>query len=210
MHRLSFELFAFYCQKIIIEMDSSVKIHSSLSAKFALFCCCYRHEICSELMAIISAYCFTKLDNDSILYALRMWIGFPVRDRFITERRECISIFGRISDWDTSEVTNMKGLFKSAKAFNDDISNWETSNVIDMSGMFDDATNFNQPLDRWDVSNVKDMSCMFASASSFNQPLEKWNMSNVIKMDSMFDRACSFNQPLEKWNLINVNKTHIL
>ena len=35
-----------------------------------------------------------------------------------------------------------------------EISNWDTSRVTDMHGLFHDATSFNQPLNKWNVSNV--------------------------------------------------------
>ena len=46
--------------------------------------------------------------------------------------------------WDTSNVTNMSGMFNRAKLFNADISKWDTSNVETMSCMFFDATSFSQ------------------------------------------------------------------
>ena len=38
--------------------------------------------------------------------------------------------------WDTSKVTNMSYMFHKARSFKEDISNWNTSEVIDMCGMF--------------------------------------------------------------------------
>ena len=52
-----------------------------------------------------------------------------------------------------------------------EISNWDTSNVTDMEAMFSNATSFNQPLNDWNVSNVTNMCYMFHDATSFNQPL---------------------------------------
>ena len=49
-----------------------------------------------------------------------------------------------------------------------DISNWDVSNVTNMREMFLHATSFNQPLNNWDVSNVTDMRRMFNGARSFN------------------------------------------
>ena len=77
-----------------------------------------------------------------------------------------------------------------------EISNWDTSRVTDMHGLFHDATSFNQPLNKWNVSNVTRMAWMFQDATSFNQPLNTWNLSNVNFMGSMFYNAESFNQPL--------------
>ena len=45
-------------------------------------------------------------------------------------------MYGHISKWNTSLVTNMKELFKGKRDFNDDISKWNVSNVTDMSYMF--------------------------------------------------------------------------
>ena len=39
-------------------------------------------------------------------------------------------------------------------SFNGDISSWDTSNVTDMKGMFSGATAFNQDIGSWDTSNV--------------------------------------------------------
>ena len=48
--------------------------------------------------------------------------------------------YGHISQWDTSEVTNMRELFNRKKDFNDDISGWNVSNVTTMEWMFNGAT----------------------------------------------------------------------
>lgn len=112
--------------------------------------------------------------------------------------------FEGIEEWDTSNVTNMKGMFSFAKAFNQNINNWNVSKVEDMSYMFKACDSFNQPINDWDVSNVKTMEAMFHSALFFNQPLDKWNTSKVENMYEMFCRCKKFNQPLNSWNVSNV------
>ncbi|QVK06981.1 BspA family leucine-rich repeat surface protein [Mycoplasma mycoides] len=109
-----------------------------------------------------------------------------------------------ISNWDVSNVTDMSFMFFRATSFNQDISNWNTSNVINMNGMFFGAKNFDEPISNWDVSNVTDMSNMFFEAKNFNQPIGRWNTSNVTDMDSMFYGAERFNQPLNKWDVSKV------
>lgn len=109
-----------------------------------------------------------------------------------------------ISRWDVSNVENMEGMFNEAKAFNQPIGNWKVSNVTNMADMFNAAKAFNQPIGDWDVSNVKNMQYIFMSAITFNQPIGDWNVSSVIDMECMFYKAEAFNQPIGNWNVSNV------
>ena len=147
-----------------------------------------------ECEGVCNQYCKMHT-NESIRIAVKEWFKNKIN---ATEK------YGHISTWDTSNVTNMEGLFGFRKEFNEDISNWNISNVENMREMFNGAKSFNQPLNNWNVSNVKNMEGMFQDAKSFNQPLNKWNVSNVKNMAFMFRRAKSFNQPLNKWNVSNV------
>lgn len=109
-----------------------------------------------------------------------------------------------ISTWDTSNVTNMQGMFVGSRDFDQDISTWDTSKVTDMSNMFVAAEVFNQNIGGWDVSSVTDMSSMFASAESFNQNIGSWDTSSVTNMDSMFYGATVFNQDIGSWDVSTV------
>lgn len=109
-----------------------------------------------------------------------------------------------ISRWDVSNVKNMEGMFNEAKAFNQPIGNWKVSNVTNMADMFNAAKAFNQPIGGWDVSNVKNMQYIFMSAITFNQPIGDWNVSSVIDMECMFYKAEAFNQPIGNWDVSNV------
>ncbi len=106
------------------------------------------------------------------------------------ELKECYNL----SKLDVSQITNMENLFMFSN-FNGDISNWNTSNVTNMRCMFRNAKAFNQDINSWNVSNVTNMESMFFNASSFNQPLN-FDTSNVTTMEDMFYQAKSFNQPL--------------
>ena len=101
-----------------------------------------------------------------------------------------------IGNWDTSKVTNMNSMFHGAESFNQPIGNWNTSKVTDMADMFEYATSFNQPIGNWDTSKVTDMYSMFKGAKSFNQPIGNWDTSKVTDMSRMFEDATSFNQPI--------------
>lgn len=109
-----------------------------------------------------------------------------------------------ISEWDTSEVENMKSLF-STITFNEDISNWNVENVTNMYGMFNYTYTFNKPLNSWNVGKVTDMGFMFTGLNKFNQPLNDWNVRSVKNMKWMFKSASVFNQTLNRWSVKNVN-----
>jgi len=114
-----------------------------------------------------------------------------------------------ISNWDVSNVTNMGGMFFSAKSFQGDISNWNVSNVSEMNSMFEYVSNFNGVISEWDVSKVENMNKMFYRAESFNGDINMWDVSNVTKMDYMFYGATSFNQDL-CWKLSDSTQTNKL
>jgi surface protein len=134
-------------------------------------------------------------NNASLKLAFTMWS----RRQIYAEQ-----LYGHISNWNVSRVTDMRCIFRNATSFNQPIGNWDVSNVTTMRGMFINANSFNQPLDNWDVSNVDDMCFMFNEATSFNQPLDNWDVSNVTNMHVMYNDATEFNQPIDNWDVSNV------
>lgn len=102
---------------------------------------------------------------------------------------------------DTSNITDMSGMFCRALSFNQPIGNWDTSKVTNMYGMFFEASSFNQPIGNWDTSKVTNMSKMFWRAKAFNQPIDNWDISSIKDICCMFhglDKSfvsslCNFN-----------------
>ena len=114
-----------------------------------------------------------------------------------------------LRDIDTSEITNMSGLFRGMDRDDfDDIPAWDVSNVKNMSEMFRGASKFNSDLSNWDVSNVENMSYMFCEASNFNSDLSNWDVSNVKDMSWMFNGAKNFNGDLSNWDVSNVKNMY--
>ena len=100
--------------------------------------------------------------------------------------------YGPIADWDTSQVTDMKELFKDKTVFNDALTNWDTSQVTDMSNMFNGCSIFNSDVS-FDTSKVEDMSNMFNGCSNFNIAVT-FDTSQVTNMSRMFENCSNFNQ----------------
>jgi surface protein len=116
--------------------------------------------------------------------------------------------------WNTSNITNMGGMFDFCFNFNQDISGWNTSNVTNMGSMFRGAFSFQQPIQSWDTSKVTSMIAMFDMSQNyqyagltqgvFNQPIGSWNTSNVVNMSLMFAGCQHFNQSLASWDASKV------
>jgi len=74
----------------------------------------------------------------------------------------------------------------AASAFNQDISNWNVSNVTNMRSLFYKAIYFNQDISGWDVSNVTDFANMFYMANSFNRDISNVGCEHASYMNNMF------------------------
>jgi hypothetical protein len=153
-----------------------------------------RHNIPPELRVLIRSYerLLSRFDNETIRQAVNEWC---------LNRNNALMLYGPISQWDTSGVTDMSTLFMQKKTFNDNIERWDVSKVTTMQNMFSSAEMFNQPINRWDIQSVKNLSYMFSSNQRFNQPLNQWDVKNVSDMSFMFFHSVSFNQLLDDWKV---------
>lgn len=94
-----------------------------------------------------------------------------------------------LSDWDTSNVTNMKNIFARCSSLSYlNISGWNTSNVTSMSNMFVLCGNLpSLDVSHFNTSNVKDMDYMFNTCESLvSLDVSHFNTSKVTNMNYMF------------------------
>ena len=122
---------------------------------------------------------------------------------------------GDLSNWDTSKVTNMRGMFSHLyypsvprTTLNLNVGSFNTSNVTNMQGMFTSNYEWNNggspSISGWDTSKVTNFGNMFFFCDRFNQPIGSWDTSSAISMSAMFRLALDFNQDLSNWDTSNV------
>ena len=156
---------------------------------------------------MIFMYYMKELNDSNIRDAVDLWFS---------DIKKSNRLYGIISKWNVSKVTNMDKLFalqyndkfqdyyKKYLLFNEDISNWNVSNVTSMYRMFWESNEFNQDLSNWNVSKVLNMDNMFYGAKKFNKNINNWDVSNVTNMSGMFYNTIEFNQDLSNWNVSKV------
>ena len=113
------------------------------------------------------------------------------------------------SGLDTSEVTNMAGMFANNYALTSlNLSGFNTDNVSDMNFMFENDTSLSElDLSNFNTENVKNMSYMFNYCMGLTSlDISSFNTANVTNMSQMF-RLCTSLKSLdfgEKFNTSNV------
>ena len=160
-----------------------------------------------SLLVTASVYSQTALPNDitQFLSAVDDCLATNPEDGLCTN-----SVYGAMSDWDVSNVTDMQQAFFNKEDFNADISGWNVSNVSFMRAMFYGARSFNQNITGWNTANVTAMDVMFYDALDFNQPIGDWDTSSATDMASMFNNATAFNQPIGNWDVSSVTDMSIM
>jgi hypothetical protein len=163
-----------------------------------------------------------RFDNESIRHAVLDWEQ---------DNGSILSYYkwGNISEWNTTGVTNMAGLFDGFGFRSDfdlvDLSQWDTGNVVSMAetfrrsrgnpkgvaawdvgsvinfhGMFQESE-IDADMSGWNTASAEDVSAMFAYAETFNSDLSKWSTGNVKQFAGMFEYALSFNANLTAWDM---------
>ena len=93
-----------------------------------------------------------------------------------------------LSNFDTSKVTYMSYMFWNSQATTIDLSNFDTSNVTHMLGMFSDSKATTLDVSNFDTSKVTDMSIMFYNSTNLKTIYvsNKFNTDKVTDSTSMF------------------------
>ena len=116
-----------------------------------------------------------------------------------------------LSALDTSEVTNMSGMFRDCSSLTSlDVSNFDTSNVTDMSSMFAECSSLTSlDLSKFDTSNVVDMSFMFYNIGLTNLDVSNFDTSKVTNMHYMFGGGEYYQMHIEEINVKNFDTSKV-
>lgn len=109
-------------------------------------------------------------------------------------------------------------MFGDAYLFDGNISNWDTSNVTDMTNMFRYTYKFNQKINTksvtvgtkfykaWNTYKVESMAYMFYDAKAFREEFNDWDIQGLVKVNS----AISFNVGSNPKNIPKFETKHII
>ena len=103
--------------------------------------------------------------------------------------KECKAKSLDLSNFDTSNVTDMYFMFYRCQAKSINFSSFDTSKVTDMGGMFARCQAKSLDLSSFDTSKVTDMYAMFMNCRADSINLSSFNTSNVTDMQYMFYRC---------------------
>ncbi|EAE8309339.1 BspA family leucine-rich repeat surface protein [Listeria monocytogenes] len=94
-----------------------------------------------------------------------------------------------LSDFDTSQATNMRYMFFKSRMTSLDLSNFDTSKVTDMSWMFSESATASLDLSSFDTSSVTSMRGMFYESAATSIDVSSFDTSQVTDMHYMFASA---------------------
>ena len=163
-------------------------------------------------------YIFFNNTNDADI----MYFYTEARDIYMNADSSCafhknvmLTDISALSNWDTSNVTDMSKMFDGNRNLADisALTNWSTGNVTDMSYMFQNVHQLPNidALANWNTGNVTDMSYMFDNYTKGGRirnvnGASNWNTGNVTNMSHMFRSNGALNNisGLSNWNTGNV------
>ena len=116
-----------------------------------------------------------------------------------------------LSNFNTTNVTNMSWMFYYSKATTLDVSNFDTSKVTNMGSMFVNSKATTLDLSNFNTSNVTNMSYMFNTSTNLKTIYvgDKFNTNNVTSSANMFtDSTKLVGGAGTKYNSSYVDKTY--
>ena len=143
-----------------------------------------------------------------------------------SERNAQGEIYGVLSNWNTSEITDMNAAFSFDRLrggagcnlleadidrISPDLSLWETSSVTNFDYMFDGLKAFEgKGLRFWDTSSGVSFDFMFFDCLKFVESISFWNVERATSMKGMFDGAKTFGSDISNWIVSSVTDMELM
>lgn len=94
----------------------------------------------------------------------------------------CDELNSDLSNWNTGKLQNATQTFLSCKYSSiTGVENWNTTNVTNMNGMFSMCHAFNRDLSNWDVKNTTSINGMFSDCWALNKDVSRWKLESIDK-----------------------------
>ena len=145
----------------------------------------------------------TNIEDEASDYEIKLWFNSTDKTAYYYAETEKVYLNAdsskmfydmrslttlNISNFDTSQVTNMRDMFSNMRNLTSlNLTNFNTSKVTDMRAMFASMYNLTSlNLTNFDTSQVTDMRSMFYGTSLTSLNLSNFNTSKVTDMVKMF------------------------
>jgi surface protein len=117
--------------------------------------------------------------------------------------QDSLSLFNSDLYWDTSDVTDMSGMFRENSEFHGSLSSWDVRKVVTMNEMFSNSGIEDSGIGDWDVRELQTAEKMFFGAKQLKKTLDlsNWDVRNCRDFSQMFVRSSVVDSNIGKWEL---------
>ena len=115
-----------------------------------------------------------------------------------------------LTSLNTSKVINMRSMFEGSNATSLNLNSFNTTNVVSMISMFQDSKATSLSLTSFNTKNVKDMTNMFSGSAATSINVSSFNTSNVASMGGMFSSTKATTLDLSSFNTSKVTNMNYM
>ena len=115
-----------------------------------------------------------------------------------------------LTSLNTSKVINMISMFEGSNAISLNLNSFNTTNVVSMISMFQNSKATSLSLTRFNTKNVKDMTNMFSGSAATSINVSSFNTSNVTSMGGMFSSTKATTLDLSSFNTSKVTNMNYM
>ena len=115
-----------------------------------------------------------------------------------------------LTSLNTSKVINMRSMFEGSNATSLNLNSFNTTNVVNMISMFQNSKATSLSLTSFNTKYVKDMTNMFSGSAATSINVSNFNTSNVASMGGMFSSTKATTLDLSSFNTSKVTNMNYM